>query len=131
MYELIDEHEILLKKALTESNEIMKIMIKGFDDDVFSKVENRDRLVSILETLQFKIEDRINNLSDEEIKNVDLLRIKRWMEFQEDAVRKILSIDEQIVQLLESEKDESKAQLAHIFKNRLLFKGYNLSNTKS
>lgn len=131
MYNMIDEHEMLLNRALEESNEIIRMLQVELSEKIFSKIDNRERLFSILESLQNKIENKINNLTDDEIKNTDIHRIKRWMEFQEDIIRKILSIDEKIVQLLEQEKDESKMQLAHIFKNRLLFKGYNLSNTKS
>ena len=131
MFNMIDEHEMLLNRALEESNEIIRMLQIELTEKIFNKIDNRDRLFSILESLQNKIENKINNLTDDQIKNIDIHRVKRWMEFQEDIVRKILSIDEKIVQILEQEKDESKMQLAHIFKNRLLFKGYNLSNTKS
>ncbi len=92
--------------------------------------QNRERLMNIMETAQHTIEDEISKLKDQEL-TLELVEVlKTWYWDLSQWVKRIENIDQQVLEILMNEKEETTKEIASIYSNREQFKGYNLNSVK-
>ncbi len=130
IYKDIMAHLDLIDAVDRESKLILRAARLGDLDQVDVTIENRDRLIKILESTQGKIEQKTHLLENHELNEESIGILKSWLNDLNLWVEKNLSIDAEIVALLEQEKDETTKQISTVFKSRQQHKGYNLNNVK-
>lgn len=125
IFEAIQAHLSMLEMALHSSQKIKSYAALSDVDQVVNETENRERLVSIIGALQSTIESKISALTQEDLKDDTLPILKSW--FNDLAIwsEKMIETDRETVELLNQEKEETTKEIATIFKNKEMFKGYN------
>ncbi len=125
LFENIQEHLSLLDLALASSQRIASAARTENLDGVISETENRERLVNIIGKIQHSIEDQINQLNAAELKQEDILILKSWFQDLSLWSDKMIQYDRETVEVLAQQKENTTKEIAHIFKNKEMFKGYN------
>ncbi len=130
LFENIQEHLSMLDLALGSSQRIASMARTEDLDGVVSETDNRERLVNIIAKLQASIEEKINQLNAAEVSKDDIIILKSW--FQDLSVwsDKMIELDRETVEILSQQKENTTKEIAHIFKNKEMFKGYNHSSKK-
>ncbi|EQC44857.1 hypothetical protein M899_0105 [Bacteriovorax sp. BSW11_IV] len=128
--QLIMRHIDLIDGANRLTNSILNAAKKGDVDTLVNDSDNRDRLISVLDRFQKFVEEEIGNIKSNEVSKelVDIL--KTWSYEVSAWASKTDEIDQQTLQLLEAQKEETTKEIATIFKSRQQFSGYNLNNLK-
>jgi hypothetical protein len=130
LFENIQEHLSMLDLAV-HCTEKINIFAKSEDlDRVISETENRDRIVSIVGTLQKSVEDQINRLSPGDIDQDGILILKAWFHDLSVWSERMIEIDRETVELLGQQKENTTQEISLIFKNKEMFKGYNHQSKK-
>ncbi len=121
----IQEHLSMLDLAVTSSERIRNCAKNNDLDGVVSETENRERLVNIVAKIQRSVEDQINLLDAGNISKDGIFVLKSW--FQDLSVwsERMLVCDRETVEYLSQQKEDTTKEIAHIFKNKESFKGYN------
>ena len=128
--ENIQDHLSMLDLAV-HCTEKINIFAKNEDlDRVVSETENRDRIINIVETLQKEIEGQINRLSPGDINQDGILILKAWFHDLSVWSERMVVIDNETVDLLGQQKENTTKEIALIFKNKEMFKGYNHQSKK-
>ena len=130
LFENIQQHLSLLDLALHCSQKIASLAKLDNLDGVVSETENRERLVNVISIVQEKIENKINQLNAAELKQDDILILKAWFQDLSTWSERMIELDKETVELLGQQKEETIKEIAHIFKNKEMFKGYNNSPKK-
>ncbi len=130
LFENIQEHLGLLDLALNSSQKISTFAKLEDVDAVVNETDNRERLVNVIGQVQHVIENQINQLNAAELKPEDILILKAWFQDLSQWSDKMIEHDKITVELLGQQKDETTKEIAHIFKNKEMFKGYNNSQKK-
>jgi hypothetical protein len=130
LFENIQEHLSLLDMALASSEKIVKYAAKENLDEVISETENRERLVNIVAKVQKSIEDQINQLNAALLKTDDIMILKSWFHDLSTWSEKMIICDRQTVELLGQQKDETTKEIAALFKNKEMLKGYDHTSKK-
>ncbi|MBC7429707.1 MAG: hypothetical protein H7336_13910 [Bacteriovorax sp.] len=130
LFENIQQHLSMLDLALHCSQKITSLASLENLDGVISETDNRERLVNIIGVIQQKIENQINQLNAAELKEADILILKAWFQDLSTWSDKMIELDKETVELLSQQKEETTKEIAHIFKNKEMFKGYNNSSKK-
>jgi hypothetical protein len=130
IFENIQQHLSMLDLALYSSQKISNFAKLDNLDGVISETDNRERLVNVIGTIQQKIENQINQLNAAELKQDDILILKAWFQDLSIWSDKMIELDKETVEHLNQQKDETTKEIAHIFKNKELFKGYNNTSKK-
>lgn len=130
LFENIQEHLSLLDLALASSQRIASAARTENLDGVISETENRERLVNIIGKIQHSIEDQINQLNAAELKQEDILILKSWFQDLSLWSDKMIQYDRETVEVLAQQKENTTKEIAHIFKNKEMFKGYNHNSKK-
>ena len=99
-------------------------------DGVVSETDNRERLVNIIAKLQHSIEEQINQLNASEVSNDDIAILKSWFQDLSIWSERMIELDKETVEILSQQKENTTKEIAHIFKNKEMFKGYNHSSKK-
>jgi hypothetical protein len=129
VYQNIMNHLSMLDLITTASNNILSSA--GDDIDALDfKVENRQRMLEHVGTLQGDIEKSINLLDIATISNSDVEILKIWMLEMNRWVEQQLDLSDQITQVIESQKQAVSQEICSVFKNKSAVKGYNLNNLK-
>lgn len=130
LFENIQEHLSLLDLALASSQRIASAARTENLDGVISETENRERLVNIIGKIQHSIEDQINQLNAAELNQEDILILKSWFQDLSLWSDKMIQFDRETVEVLAQQKENTTKEIAHIFKNKEMFKGYNHNSKK-
>jgi hypothetical protein len=128
--ENIQAHLSLLDLALNSTMRIKAFALIQDLESVANETENRERIINIVGQIQHKVEKQIDTLTSPELMNDSLPILKSW--FQDLAIwtDRMTAIDADTVELLADQKEETTKEIVTIFKNKELFKGYNLTNKK-
>lgn len=130
LFENIQNHLSMLDLAVTSSE---KIKIYAANEDlerVVTETENRERLINIVTKLQRAVEEQINILNPEDVTQDDILLLKSWFSDLSICSEKMIALDKETVEHLSQQKNETTKEIALIFKNKEMFKGYNHGTSK-
>ncbi|MBC7714116.1 MAG: hypothetical protein H7177_12305 [Rhizobacter sp.] len=130
LFENIQQHLSMLDLALHCSQKIFSLAKLENLDGVISETDNRERLVNVIGMIQQKIENQINQLNAAELQEADILILKSWFQDLSTWSDKMIALDRETVELLSQQKEDTTKEIAHIFKNKEMFKGYNNSSKK-
>ena len=125
LIESIQLHLSLLDLAVSSSQRIRDFAANENLDSVVSETDNRERIVNIVSQVQSGIEAHINLLSPEDLTNEGINILKSWFHDLNISSERMLDFDRETVELLGQQKDDTTKEIAHIFKNKEMFKGYN------
>jgi hypothetical protein len=126
----IQEHLTLLDHLVQVSEKIRDHARNQKLDEVVSETENRERLVSIVAKIQGEVEDKINQLDGNGITSNEIQILKSWFQDLNDWSEKILICDQEAVEYLDQQKENTTKEIATIFRSKEIFKGYNHLNKK-
>lgn len=130
IFENIQDHLSMLDLAV-HCTERINIFAKNEDlDRVISETENRDRIVNIVGVLQKEVENQINQLTASDITQEGLSILKAWFHDLSIWSERMILIDQETVELLAQQKENTTKEIGLIFKNKEMFKGYNLEGKK-
>ncbi len=121
----IQEHLSMLDLAVNCSESIRNLAAKEDLEGVVNETENRERIVNVVTKIQREVEEQINLLNPEDIKQEDILILKSWFQDLANWSDRMLAYDKETVDLLGQQKENTTKEIALIFKNKEMFKGYN------
>jgi len=127
---LLAEHKIMLAKTIKSTDLLYRMALNNMYPELVKETENRQRLISILAHFQTKIELEIDSLDPESVPSYLIDVLNEWKSEFSLKTHEIRQVDRKIVDLLTQNKDQISKEIAHLFKDRELFKGYNLTNVK-
>lgn len=130
LFENIQNHLSMLDLAVNSSE---KIKIYAANEDlerVVGETENRERLINIVTKLQRAVEEQINILNPEDVSQDDILLLKAWFSDLSICSEKMIALDKETVEFLSQQKNQTTKEIALIFKNKEMFKGYNHGTSK-
>lgn len=130
LFENIQQHLSMLDLALSSSQRIASMARTEDLDGVVSETDNRERLVNIIAKLQHSIEEQINQLNASEVSGDDIVILKSWFQDLSIWSEKMIELDKETVEILSQQKENTTKEIAHIFKNKEMFKGYNHTSKK-
>ncbi len=130
LFENIQEHLGLLDLALLSSQKITSFAQLEDLDGVVNETDNRERLVNVIGQVQQVIENQINQLNAAELKSEDIMILKSWFQDLSQWSDKMITHDKETVEFLSQQKESTTKEIAHLFKNKEMFKGYNNSPKK-
>lgn len=125
LFENIQEHLSMLDLAVQSSEKILTSARNEDLEGVVSETENRERLVNVVTKIQRTVEDQINLLNAGDISPEGILILKAWFQDLNTFSEKMLACDKQTVEHLGQQKENTTKEIALIFKNKEIFKGYN------
>lgn len=125
LFDNIQAHLSMLDLAVASSEKIRNFAKGGDLDGVVNETENRERLVNIVAKIQRSVEDQINLLDAGDITADGVLVLKAWFQDLNVWSERMLLCDRETVEHLGQQKEDTTKEIAHIFKNKEIFKGYN------
>ena len=125
IFEGIQTHLSMLDQALSSSKKISSYAQIENLEAVIAETDNRDRLISAIGTIQASIEKQINQVNAALLQADDINILKNWFYDLTVWSDKMLEADKETVEILSQQKDDTTKEIAHLFKNKELFKGYN------
>ena len=125
IFESIQTHLSMLDQALSSSKKISSYAQLENLDAVIAETDNRDRLISAIGTIQASIEKQINQVNAALLQADDINILKSWFYDLSGWSDKMIEADKETVEILSQQKDETTKEIAHLFKSKELFKGYN------
>ena len=130
LYENIQEHLSMLDLALISSKKITLFAKAENLNAVVEETENRERLVNIIGKIQKTVEDGVNQLNAATLSQDNIMVLKAWFQDLSSWSDKMIELDKETVEILGQQKENTTKEIAQIFKNKELFKGYNHSEKK-
>jgi hypothetical protein len=128
--ENIQAHLALLEMALQSTARIHSYAQVEDLDAVANETDNRERIVNIISQTQHKIEKQIDTLTNEDLMSDSVLILKSWFNDLSLWSDKMTSLDAETLDILAKQKEDTTKEIVTIFKNKEMFKGYNLANKK-
>lgn len=128
--ENIQSHLALLELALQSSAHIKTYALAEDLDNVAHETENRERIINIVGQIQHKIEKQIDLLAAPDLMEDSLPILKSWFQDLATWSDRMTSLDSETIEVLAQQKEETTKEIVTIFKNKEMFKGYNLANKK-
>lgn len=125
LFDNIQEHLSMLDLAVLSSEKIRNFARNEDLEGVVSETENRERLVNIVAKIQRDVENQINLLDAGDISAEGILILKAWFQDLNTWSERMLTCDRETVEYLGQQKDNTTKEIALIFKNKEIFKGYN------
>lgn len=130
LFENIQQHLSMLDLALHSSQQITSFAKLENLDAVMNETENRERLMNVISKLQKGIEDKINQLNAAALTQDDIMILKSWFQDLNVWSDRMLALDLETVEHLSEQKENTTQEIAHLFKNKEVIKGYNHSLKK-
>lgn len=130
IFEKITNHVFFHQKIIELTSKMVESAQLKKMEHVFFLSDQRDRLAQIILTYYQEIETNIKELKPEAISKENIDDLKEWYKKIEINNQKLLDLDDQLITLLENEKDQVSGEISQIFKNKESVKGYNLSTVK-
>ena len=126
----IQKHLMLLDAALHSSQLIASHARNLNIEAVESEVDNRERLVNIISSLQSKIETICDDLDVFKLTQLEIQILRSWLNDVSAWSNKMIAYDQETVDCLNQQKINTAKEIAHVFKNKEMLKGYNHSNAE-
>jgi hypothetical protein len=126
----IQTHLCLLDLALDSSSKIHFFASTADVDSLVNETENRERLVNVIGQIQAVIEKKISSLGQHELESDTISILKCWFSDLANWSEKMIAFDRETVELLADQKENTTKEIATIFKNKEIIKGYNHSVKK-
>ncbi|MDO9183026.1 MAG: hypothetical protein Q7U04_11490 [Bacteriovorax sp.] len=130
LFENIQNHLSMLDLAVHSSEQIRNFAKNDNLEAVVSETENRERIINIVTQIQRKVEEQINLLETASLSNNDILILKAWFQDLSIMSERMLVCDREAVEFLGQQKENTTKEIALIFKNKEIFKGYNHEGKK-
>lgn len=130
LFEKIQNHLSMLDLALASSQNIASMARTEDLDGVVDETDNRERIVNVIGKLQQGIEEQINQLNAAEVNQDDIQILKAWFQDLSIWSDRMIDLDKETVEILSQQKENTTKEIAHIFKNKEMFKGYNHTSKK-
>ncbi len=130
LFENIQKHLSLLDLALQSSQQITSFAKLENLDAVMNETENRERLINVIGKIQKTIEDKINQLNAAALTPDDIMILKSWFQDLSAWSDRMIALDLETVNHLSEQKESTTQEIAHLFKNKEVIKGYNHSQKK-
>lgn len=125
--ENIQSHLSLLELAFQASARIKAYALREDLDNVAHETENRERIINIVSQIQHKIEKQIDLLTAPDLMEDSLAILKSWFQDLATLSDRMTSIDSETIEILAKQKEDTTKEIVTIFKNKEMFKGYNLA----
>lgn len=122
-------HTSFMDRTISSTVRIFDSAVAGDMNRVESEMENRERLISILQKLQDLVSLNLENMSKEDKKESDEI-IKAWSQDLANWIETVSELDEEITKVLEQLKEKTTEEISATYQNHNKFKGYNLNNVK-
>ena len=126
----IKRHLDLMGKAIHLTQSMVEAAKKDDHKALTKKSENRKRLVGLIGHIQEKIERSIKVIPQEVYSVKIESNIQRWQNKFNRAIQRILEMDQEILECLNSSKNKIKQELSSNYKNKVAHEKYNLSTLK-
>ena len=126
----IRQHQSFVEEILSVSKKIFQHSVELDLTLLVHEVGNRQRMINILEFLQRQIEKKIDAFKPEDINQEIYDALLNWRTFTSEKINKIERFDHKIVESLSKNQDEISKEIASLFRQRDLFRGYDLSSVK-
>jgi hypothetical protein len=130
IFKLIQYHLQLLEAVDQLGQRILRAAREGDMNAVNKDADNRQRLLSVMEQIQSKSEEVLKFMTQQGDFSAVEDVIKFWAYDFNLWSEKINQIDQEIIQILSEQKDQTTQELATLFQSKEKFKGYNLNSTK-
>ena len=130
IFETIMQHLDMLSGLTIASKSLLLATEKGDLNLVEQIVDNRDRLVNIIKTVQTAIEDEIQNLDSSKVTAEEVAIIKSWGADVNQIILLNDQIDKKIHENLSVIKDQTSQEIASVYKNRKAVNGYDMTSVK-
>ena len=130
IYRQIMRHIDLMETSIRQAKAIRRAACEKDIDAVIWETENRDKVINIISMFQRNIEDAIESLKVEDVTKDLIDTLKFWTQDVAKWVDKTNQIDQEVVNILESEKEQTTKEIATLFQSKNKFKGYNLNDLK-
>lgn len=130
IFETIMQHLDMLSGLTIASKSLLLATQKGDLNLVEQIVENRDRLVNIIKTVQTAIEDEIQNLDSSRVTAEEVNIIKSWGSDVNQIILLNDQIDKKIHENLSAIKDQTSQEISNVYKNRKAVGGYDMTSVK-
>lgn len=99
-------------------------------DEILPEIDNRDRLIEIITTLQKEIDTILAKCSPIEITPEIQQTLKDWNSSCEINFAKVEQLNLKLVETLTEMKDQTQNEINEVRGNRTKIGGYNLNNVK-
>lgn len=124
------KHMDLMDALSKESAQLYIACSEENIDQVEFITENRQRMTSLLDDYQLKVESITRQMPSEHL-NEDIITIlKTWFNDLNQWVEKYLELDSQIIDQLDLLKNKTSQEIGAVYKAKNSHKGYNLNNVK-
>ena len=127
---LIEQHVRILAEIMVITERIRIQCQEGLITEVANESENRQRIINILSGVQEKIERLLATISFRDGDKEKIDQLKLWQLNFNKMVEAVNEVDQNILEILERDKNETSRQIAAIFKSKESFRGYNLLSVK-
>lgn len=122
-------HTSFMDRTINSTVKIYDYAIAGDVAKVEAEMQNRERLISILQKLQDLISINVNGMKPEEKRECNEI-IKAWSSDLSEWIETVSELDTEIVKILDQQKEKTTEEIASLYKNHEKFKGYNLNKVK-
>ena len=126
----ISLHNILLKKTLTKTDELLAACKGENEAKVQLLSENRDSMINDLQKIQDQICKELENIPAALLNESTIRHIKEWDQLLNSVIAEIHDKDLEIIEILEAQKQTITGEIASTFENKTKLGGYNLDNVK-
>ena len=130
LFALIMVHTDFMDHIMVSSRRLKRAAMRGDMDAIEFESNNRERLINIIEQIQFTIEERLNNFSTQESIMELTPVLNAWANDLGLWYERVGALDEETTQGLEELKEETQREIAVVYKNKEGLKGYNLNSLK-
>lgn len=129
---LVDEHLCMLEELYNVTTRIHAYARSSNVGPLVNEVENRERLMNILEHLQNKVTGLFDNfrvLNEEERQRL-VKMAKSWQMKVDAKIHAIDQLNASILEELDQQKLQTLKEVFFLHQSKEKFKGYNLNNVK-
>ena len=130
LFALIMVHTDFMDHIMVSSRRLKRAAMRGDMDAIEFESNNRERLINIIEQIQFTIEERLNTFSTQESIMELTPVLNAWANDLGLWYERVGALDEETTQGLEELKEETQREIAVVYKNKEGLKGYNLNSLK-
>ena len=121
-------HVDTLKSGIKASLMILHYAEQRDSDNLEFWTDNRERIISVTAQRQKQVEELLQNLPAEEATEENLQIIRAWFDDTQNWIESITMIDEEVMNVLSSQKEEITKEIASTYKTKQVFSGYNLKS---
>lgn len=130
LFSLIMMHTDFMDHIIVSTRRLNLATKRNDMDAIEFESNNRERLINIIEQVQFTIEERLNTFSSSESIEEITPILNAWANDLGLWYERVGVIDDETTQELEGLREETQKEIALVYKTKENFKGYNLNTLK-